>query len=248
MELPEKKRRKGVPMFEHGEYGLPDGQKKPTFSESIQLYREERKFEKNEVRERRARWWNKITTCFKETFPMMSEPQANAGEKLPAKHSSATASLIEFDDTQLSPLERNRRETMLNYQYGKYPPFNIEPLPHERQRLARVMSAEDRARRQEWLKAQILHPSEPMGDPFMPYNPLRRLYRAPLDRLETFLRVRNGPDQARLLRQVTANILMAIGFTYFAFYWMKYNKSAPGRRKEHYGDFGFSERKVLRND
>ena len=48
------------------------------------------------------------------------------------------------------------------YRGSQYPPFSIEPVPFERQRLVGDgMSAEDRALRRQWVKDQELSPNEP---------------------------------------------------------------------------------------
>ena len=64
---------------------------------------------------------------------------------------------------------------------SRYPPFCIEPLPLERQRLSGAgMSDKDRALRRQWVKDQILSPDEPREVPALrPYNIFRRIYRAP---------------------------------------------------------------------
>jgi len=68
---------------------------------------------------------------------------------------------------------------------NKLPPFSIEPMPHERQRLDGAgMTAEDRALRRQWLKDQELSPNEPRYIPErFPKNPFRRFYGAPWDAL-----------------------------------------------------------------
>ena len=95
-------------------------------------------------------------------------------------------------EKELTHFEMLRREYLAEHDHARLPPFSIEPFPHERQRTIRPMSAEDRARRHEFLRAQYLHPREPLGDRYWPMNPIRRIYRAPMNRFETLLRVRLG--------------------------------------------------------
>lgn len=66
---------------------------------------------------------------------------------------------------------------------NKLPPFSIEPLPHERQRLhGQWMTDEDRRLRRQWLKDQELAPNEPRLVPELyPKNPIRRMLAAPWD-------------------------------------------------------------------
>ena len=72
---------------------------------------------------------------------------------------------------------------------NKLPPMNIEPMPHERQRLATPMTAEDRAARKQWLQDQKLSPNEPRYIPELyPKNPIRRLMAAPWDMLTSMLK------------------------------------------------------------
>jgi len=89
--------------------------------------------------------------------------------------------------------EQQLREKKLMRQYewrGKLPPFCIEPMPHERQRLSGAgMTAEDRALRRQWLKDQELSPNEPVYVPdLIQKNPFRRFYGAPWNALFEKLR------------------------------------------------------------
>lgn len=64
------------------------------------------------------------------------------------------------------------------YRGSQYPPFSVEPVPYERQRLAGAgMSAEDRALRRQWIKDQQLSPNEPRYvKELTPRNAFRRVY------------------------------------------------------------------------
>ena len=65
------------------------------------------------------------------------------------------------------------------------PPFSIEPMPYERQRLADGgMTAEQRALRVQWVKDQVLAADEPRWIPELyPKNTFRRWISAPWDAL-----------------------------------------------------------------
>ncbi len=83
--------------------------------------------------------------------------------------------------------ESLERETKLHQQWAwrgnKLPPFNIQPMPHERQRLAGPgMTPAERALRKQWVKDQILSANEPRHIPELyPKNPIRRFYGKPWD-------------------------------------------------------------------
>lgn len=60
---------------------------------------------------------------------------------------------------------------------GKFYPFNIEPMPTERERLIKKMTDEERALRKQWLEDQKLSPREPVSVPeFTRKNIFRRAY------------------------------------------------------------------------
>lgn len=68
------------------------------------------------------------------------------------------------------------------YRGSQYPPFSIEPLPYERQRLAGSgMTDEDRALRRQWIKDQELHHEPRFVKELKPRNFFRRLYMNPTD-------------------------------------------------------------------
>lgn len=67
------------------------------------------------------------------------------------------------------------------YKGSQYPPFAIEPLPYDRQRLGGDgMSQSDRALRRQWVKDQELSPREPrIIEEIKPKNVFKRMYNAP---------------------------------------------------------------------
>ncbi len=81
-------------------------------------------------------------------------------------------------------VERNKRlEQHYEWRGNKLPPFSIEPVPHERERLGEGgMTAEQRALRAQWVKDQELAPNEPRYiAELKPRNPFRRALAVPWD-------------------------------------------------------------------
>ena len=77
-----------------------------------------------------------------------------------------------------------RHEKMMQHfewRGAKYPPFSIEPMAHERQRLdGKGMTATDRVLRKQWLQDQVLAPEEPLYiKELYKQNPIRRVISAP---------------------------------------------------------------------
>lgn len=103
----------------------------------------------------------------------------------------------------------------------------------ERERLAGMTDAE-RAFRKQWLQDQILSPNEPRHVPEMYktlYNPIRRFYRWPLDKLQAKLTPVMGQEAAHVLRYVTGKAgLFIVGVYWFAYY-AKYNSNDWTRKK-----------------
>ncbi|XP_019877092.1 uncharacterized protein LOC109604978 [Aethina tumida] len=95
----------------------------------------------------------------------------------------------------------------------------------ERERLF-GMTNEERAFRKQWLKDQELAHDEPKKLPEMykaTHNPIRRLYRLPLDTLQKALAPVLGEQRALVYRYFTGKFLMGIAGAYIATYYFKYN-------------------------
>lgn len=95
----------------------------------------------------------------------------------------------------------------------------------ERERLL-GMTDEERAFRKQWLKDQELSPNEPRKVPEMykaTHNPIRRLYRAPLDFLGRALTPVLGEERAIKIRYFTGKALLGVAAMYWATYYFKYN-------------------------
>ena len=79
----------------------------------------------------------------------------------------------------------DREEKMIRHQIwrgSKLPPFSIEHMPHERERLHVPMTDEDRRLRKQWLDDQKLAPNEPRFIPELyPQNIFRRAFAKPWD-------------------------------------------------------------------
>ncbi|XP_043488027.1 uncharacterized protein LOC122514943 [Polistes fuscatus] len=99
-------------------------------------------------------------------------------------------------------------------------------MVRQRERLI-GMTDEERAWRAQFLKDQILDPSEPVIPPNYykeRYNPIRRFYRAPLDKFENMLVPLVGNTWADGLRHLTAKSIMGIIGIYATWYYFKYNR------------------------
>lgn len=105
-------------------------------------------------------------------------------------------------------------------------PFPIEPYPNERQRLPFKMSEEDRQRRRIWVKSQELTEREPVRVPEleqMIYNPIRRLYRGPTDRLFQALTPILGQHRVPLFRMIIPKLFLGYVGACVIWYNFKYN-------------------------
>lgn len=102
---------------------------------------------------------------------------------------------------------------------GGVKPFSIAGrYINERERLNGMTDAE-RAFRNQWLKDQILHESEPRFVPELykaTCNPIRRFYRFPLDQLLKTLTPMLGYHKAFHVRYWTGKALMTVGATYIS--------------------------------
>ncbi|XP_051159758.1 uncharacterized protein LOC127280647 [Leptopilina boulardi] len=90
------------------------------------------------------------------------------------------------------------------------------------------MTPEERAWRAQWLKDQILEPDEPkmpVGYYQARYNPIRRFYRFPMDKVERFLTPKIGLEYAETVRHCTAKVALGIAICYFGYYYFKYNSA-----------------------
>lgn len=153
-------------------------------------------------------------------------------------------------------------------------PFPIEPFAHERSRLPFKMTDEDRLRRKKFLHSQELTDREPINVPElerMIYNPIRRLYRWPADKLFNSLAPVIGENKVRPARVLVPKIFMLYATGCFLWYQFKYNKPTweqpggwnmvksqgmvlPGdavpapMQKQDYADRGFQSRNVFKGD
>lgn len=151
-------------------------------------------------------------------------------------------------------------------------PFPIEPFHNERSRLPFKMTDEDRKRRSAFLHSQELTDREPMNVPElerMIYNPIRRLYRAPADKLFNALAPMIGEKRVRPSRVLLPKIAMVYLSGVFLWYQFKFNKSnweqqggftmiktqgvvlpgdeiPPVMAKQDYADHGFQTRNVFK--
>jgi hypothetical protein len=94
-------------------------------------------------------------------------------------------SLGPVDSPEVKQYQREQTFLRQNLNRGsRYPPFSIEPVRNERERV--FMTDEQRALRRQWIKDQELAPDEPRFiAAIQPRNWFRRIYRAPLDTLES---------------------------------------------------------------
>lgn len=107
-------------------------------------------------------------------------------------------------------------------------PFPIEPFPNERQRLPFKMTEEDRLRRKAWVHSQELTDREPVTVPElerMIYNPIRRLYRTPTDKLFNLLAPAIGEHRVRATRTLVPKLFLAYLGGCYLWYNIKYNKT-----------------------
>jgi hypothetical protein len=123
-------------------------------------------------------------------------------------------------------------------EFDRFPPhekpFSIEPFPHERSRIPFKMTDEDRLRRKTWVQSQELTEREPVRVPElerMIYNPIRRLYRLPTDRVFNALAPLIGEKRVPIARYVVPKVFMAYLAGCVFYYNVKYNKPVCFRFK-----------------
>lgn len=93
-----------------------------------------------------------------------------------------------IEQTKKEWLRQQETYRKMFYRKSKLPPFNIEPFPHERERLPFKMTVVDRALREQWVKDQHLSPNEPRHVPeIFPKNVFRRMYGTPWNFVATKL-------------------------------------------------------------
>lgn len=133
----------------------------------------------------------------------------------------------EVHDLLTQEAKWSQPETAYDHLPAHEKPFPIEPLRHERQRLPFKMSAEDRARREAWLRAQELSDREPVRVPeleTMIYNPFRRLYRLPTDKLFSALAPIVGEHRVPAFRWVVPKFFLAWVGGCVVWYHLKFNR------------------------
>jgi len=124
-------------------------------------------------------------------------------------------------------------------------------MVRERERLA-GMTHEERAWRKMWLKDQILCDEPPIPNKALDkefLNPIRRLYRFPLDKLCDALTPSLGFQKAYAIRFYTGKFAMIIAGIYLGAYYFEYNQNSwikksgwrvlSSRRACNPGDEGF---------
>lgn len=100
-------------------------------------------------------------------------------------------------------------------------------LTSERERLVGMSDAE-RAFRKQWLQDQLLSANEPRKVPEIYktlYNPIRRFYRWPLDKLQVLMEPVLGYQTSYLIRYFAGKSALAIAGLYWFTYYAKYNSN-----------------------
>ncbi|KAM7536515.1 hypothetical protein Aperf_G00000086255 [Anoplocephala perfoliata] len=138
---------------------------------------------------------------------------------------------------------------------GKFYPFNIEPLPTERERTIKPMTDEDRALRKQWLEDQKLSPREPVDVPeFTRKNIFRRAYAGFFDGIAGVFRPILGQKGTAYLRKGLPLFLVPYLTLCALWYNIKYNpRGQPDfpnspKLKHKFADEDFSERKIFLGD
>lgn len=131
---------------------------------------------------------------------------------------------------------------------SKMPPFSIEPLAHERQRLGDGgMTPEQRASRVQWVKDQVLAADEPRWIPELyPKNPFRRFVAAPWNAIFNKLYPLLGEERTVYARHIVPKILGTLVVGWFAWYHLKYYPASWEHNTSWY--FQHSRRQLLPGD
>ena len=166
---------------------------------------------------------------------MGSDGDNNKSKEL-SKVSLDSEKVKEISKSKLS-IERSKLKTeeaiwtQQKTEFDRFPahekPFPIEPFPNERSRIPFKMTDEDRLRRKIWIQSQELSEREPVRVPElerMIYNPFRRLYRLPTDRVFNMLAPLIGEKRVPLLRYVVPKFFLAYITGCVFWYNVKYNK------------------------
>ena len=132
----------------------------------------------------------------------------------------------ELKGLKLEQAKWSQEPTMFDKMPAHEKPFSIEPFPNERQRLPFKMSEEDRMRRKIYLESQTLTDREPIRVPELErqiYNPFRRLYRLPTDKLFNALAPLIGSNRVPVARYVVPKFFLAYLTGCVLWYNIKYN-------------------------
>ncbi|XP_072743133.1 uncharacterized protein Nd-b17 [Anoplolepis gracilipes] len=109
---------------------------------------------------------------------------------------------------------------------GERPMSIVRRMGRERDRML-GMTDEERAWRKKWLDAQKLAPEEPVvpeGYYKEMYNPIRRFYSAPMNKVQNMLEPVLGHTGAYVTRNIISKSVMSIVAIYCIYYHLKYNK------------------------
>lgn len=143
------------------------------------------------------------------------------------KEESKRALKKEIHDLLSQEAKWSQSPTAFDHLPPQEKPFPIEPFRNERARLPFKMSDEDRARRKAFLHSQELTDREPMRVPeleYMIYNPIRRLYRQPTDRLFNALAPIIGQHRVPAFRWVVPKFFFAWVGGCVLWYNIKFNQ------------------------
>ncbi|XP_071634876.1 uncharacterized protein Nd-b17 [Temnothorax longispinosus] len=109
---------------------------------------------------------------------------------------------------------------------GDRPMSIVRRVGRERERML-GMTDEERAWRKKWLDAQKLAPEEPVmpkGYYEQMYNPIRRFYMAPMNKVQNMLEPFIGKTSAYVLRHTLTRMAMGTFAVYCIYYHLKYNR------------------------